>query len=88
MSKKQITGISIVVVLIAIFIGIEMYAANVAEAKVNEAIAKVANFADIDYKSVSVDLIGMDVRVLNNSLIHKIPALLCRNMPAVKHRKS
>ena len=27
-------------------------------------------------------------RLLNNSLIHKIPALLCRNMPAVKHRKS
>ena len=40
-----------------------MYAANVAEAKVNDAIAKVANFADIDYKSVSVDLIGMDVRI-------------------------
>lgn len=63
MSKKQITGIGIAVVLIAIFIGIKMYAANVAEAKVNEVIAKAANFADIDYKNVSVDLIGMDVRV-------------------------
>lgn len=63
MSKKQITGISIIVVLIAIFIGLKMYAANVAEAKVNEAIAKTANFADIEYKNVSVDLIGMDVRI-------------------------
>jgi hypothetical protein len=63
MSKKQITGISILMVLIAIFIGIKMYATNVAEAKVNEAIAKAANFADIDYKNVSVDLLGMDVRI-------------------------
>jgi hypothetical protein len=63
MSKKQITGISIIVVLIAIFIGLKMYAANVAEAKVNEAIAKSANFVDIEYKNVSVDLIGMDVRI-------------------------
>ena len=63
MSKKQITGISIVVVLIAIYFGVKMYASNVAEAKVNEAIAKSANFADIDYKNVSVDLLGMDVRI-------------------------
>jgi len=63
MSKKQITGISIVVVLIAIYFGVKMYASNVAEAKVNEAIAKAANFADIDYKNVSVDLLGMDVRI-------------------------
>jgi len=63
MSKKQITGIGIAVVLIAIYIGVKVYASNVAEGKVNEAIAKVANFADIDYKKVSVDLLGMDVRI-------------------------
>lgn len=65
MSKKQITGIGIAVVLIAIYAGIKMYASNVAEGKVNEAIAKAANFADIDYKKVSVDLLGMDVRISN-----------------------
>ena len=63
MSKKQITGIGIAVVLIAIYMGVKMYASNVAEGKVNEAIAKAANFADIDYKNVSVDLLGMDVRI-------------------------
>lgn len=63
MSKKQITGIGIAVVLIAIYLGVRMYASNVAEGKVNEAIAKAANFADIDYKKVSVDLLGMDVRI-------------------------
>ena len=63
MSKKQITGIGILVVLIAIYAGVKMYASNVAEGKVNEAIAKVANFADIDYKNVSIDLLGMNVRI-------------------------
>jgi hypothetical protein len=63
MSKKQITGIGIAVVLIAIYLGIRMYASNVAEGKVNEAIAKTANFADIDYKNVSVDLLGMNLRI-------------------------
>ncbi|MDY6972890.1 MAG: hypothetical protein SV775_11230 [Thermodesulfobacteriota bacterium] len=63
MSKKHMTGISIVVVLIVIYLGVKMYASNVAEGKVNEAIAKAANFADIDYGKVSVDLLGMDVRV-------------------------
>lgn len=63
MNKKQITGISIAVALIAIYFGIKMYASSVAEGKVNESIAKVTNFADIDYKSVSVDLLGMDVRI-------------------------
>lgn len=63
MSKKQITGIGIAVLLIAIYFGIKMYASNVAEGKMNEAIAKAANFAAIDYKKVSVDLLGMDVRI-------------------------
>jgi len=63
MNKKQITGISIAVFFIAIYFGVKMYASNVAEAKVNEAIAKAANFADIDYGNVSVDLLGMDVRI-------------------------
>lgn len=63
MSKKQIIGIGIAVILIAIYLGFKMYASNVAEGKVNEAIAKAANLADIDYKKVSVDLLGMDVRI-------------------------
>jgi len=63
MTKKQITGIGIAVLLIAIYFGVKMYASNVAEDKVNEAIAKAANFADIDYKKVSVNLLGLDLRV-------------------------
>jgi len=63
MSKKQITGIGIAVLLIAIYFGVKMYASNIAEGKVNEAIAKAANFADIDYKKVSVDLLGMNIRI-------------------------
>lgn len=68
MSKKQITGIGIAAVLIAIYFGVRMYASNVAEGKVNEAIAKAADFADIDYKKVSVDMLGMDV-VISDILV-------------------
>ncbi len=63
MSKKQIVGIGVAVVLIAVYMGVKMYASNAAEVKVNEAIAKTAKFADIDYEKVSVDLLGMDVRI-------------------------
>ena len=63
MNKKQITGICIAAVLIAIYLGTKMYASNVAEEKINETIAKASSFADIDYKKVSVDLLGMDVRI-------------------------
>jgi len=63
MSKKLITGIGIVMLLVAIYFGIKMYASNVAEGKVDKAIAESANFADIDYKKVSVDLLGMDVTI-------------------------
>ena len=60
---KKIVGIGIVVLLVTIYLGIKMYTSNVAKEKVNVAIAKGANFVDVDYKKVSVDLLGMDVRV-------------------------
>jgi hypothetical protein len=63
MSKKQIIGIGVAVLLIGIYLGIKMYVSNVAEKRVNEAIAKAADFVDIDYKKVSVDLLGMYVRI-------------------------
>lgn len=68
MSKKQIIGIGVAVLLIAIYFGVEMYASNVAERKVNEAIANAVYFADIDYKRVSFDLFGMDVRISDISV--------------------
>jgi len=46
MSKKQITGVGIAVLLIAIYFGVKFYASNVAEKMVNEAIVKVANGED------------------------------------------
>lgn len=63
MNKKQIAGIGIAVLLIAIYSGIKTYSSNIAEEKVNEAIAKAVNFADIDYNKVSVDLLGNDVKI-------------------------
>jgi len=63
MNKKQITGICIAVLLIAIYLGVKIYASNIAEENVNKAIDRAANVADINYKKVSVDLPGMDVRI-------------------------
>ena len=63
MIKKRVAGIGVALILVAIYSGAKMYASNVAEAKVNEFIAKAANYADIDYKKVSVDFMGMDVRI-------------------------
>lgn len=63
MSKKQIAGIGVVVLLIAAFLGIQVYASNVAEQKVDKTIARSANFADIDYKKVRVGLLGTNVKI-------------------------
>lgn len=67
MSKKKLIVICIAVVLtvvlIAVYFGVKFYASNVAEKKINEAIAKVVNFVDVDYKKVSVDLFGMNARI-------------------------
>jgi len=63
MKKKQIIGISIVVVLIAAYFVITMYASHVAKERADLVMAKIANFADVDYKKLSVDLLEMDVRI-------------------------
>jgi len=63
MNKKQVTGIGVAVLLIAVYFGVKMYASNHAEKIVNKTIAKIANFVDVDYKKVSVDLFGLDVHI-------------------------
>ena len=63
MSKKLITGVSVALILIAIYFGIKMYASNVAEKKIAEAIASLADYVDVNYKKVSVDLLGLDVHI-------------------------
>lgn len=63
MKKKQIVGIVVAVVLIAMYVGFKMYAANVAKKKIDTAISNIVNFADVDYKNVSVDLFGFDVHI-------------------------
>ena len=43
MRKKQIVVIGIAVLLIAVYVGIKIYASSVAEKKINMAVAKIAN---------------------------------------------
>lgn len=63
MSKKEVIGIGLAVVLTASYLGVHFYASNVAEKRVNKAIAKLAKFTDVDDEKVSVDLLGMNVRI-------------------------
>jgi len=63
MSKKLITGVCVALILIAIYFGIKMYASNVAEKKIAKAIASLADYVDVNYRKVSVDLLGLDVHI-------------------------
>jgi len=62
-NKKKIIGGILIVVLIAVYVGLKTYAGNIAKKRVNKAIGKVANFVDVDYDNVSVDLIGLNPHI-------------------------
>lgn len=62
--KKVIFGIGLILLLVGYF-GFKMYAASVAEERINLAIAEASEFVDIDYDDVSVDAMGLDVRISN-----------------------
>lgn len=63
MSKKQRFIIGVVVVLIGMYIGFKVYASNEAEKSIDKAIADASTYASIDYKNVSVDLLGFNVHI-------------------------
>ena len=63
MAKKRWLIAVAAVVLAAIYVMATMYASNMAERKVNDAIVKIAKFADIEYKSVRADIFGNEVHV-------------------------
>ena len=62
--KKIVFGIGLVLLLVGYF-GFKMYAASVAEERINVAIAEASEFVDIDYEDVSVDAMGLNVRISN-----------------------
>ncbi|MCP3944075.1 MAG: hypothetical protein GY710_21715 [Desulfobacteraceae bacterium] len=65
MKKKLIVGIGVIFVLTVGYLGIKMYAANVAEAKIDDAIASVADYADMNYKNASVGLFDKNVHIFD-----------------------
>ena len=65
---KKIVGvifIGILVGLAAAYYGAKSHATDVAEKKVNRAIAKAANFADIDYRKLEVNIFSKEARILD-----------------------
>lgn len=63
MKKKLLISTVTILVFVCIYFGIKLYASNAAEERINLALEKNAEFIDVDYKNVSVDLIKMDVRI-------------------------
>ena len=61
--KKKLWLLIAVLLLILIYFGIKSYASHIAEKEIDKAIDKVSEFVNVNYKSVSVDLFGMDVRI-------------------------
>ena len=61
--KKKLWLLIAVLLLILIYFGIKSYASNIAEKEIDKIIDKVSEFVNVNYKSVSVDLFGMDVRI-------------------------
>lgn len=62
--KKIVVGI-LIVVLIATYVGAKTYAGKIAERKVSRAIRNVANYADVSYEKISVDLLGLNAHINN-----------------------
>ena len=61
--KKKLWLLIAVLLLLLIYFGIKSYASNIAEKEINKAIGEVSKFVNVNYKSVGVDLFGMDVRI-------------------------
>ena len=62
MSNKVKVGV--IVLLIGLYGGFKMYASSIAKEKIDKAIAEnVPSELDIDYKNISVDLLGLGVRI-------------------------
>jgi hypothetical protein len=63
MKKTHIIGIGATIIIGFAYVGTKMYASSIAEEKLDIAIANLVNYVDVDYRNVSVDLLGFDVHV-------------------------
>ena len=63
MNQKKLIAIGIVAFLVVGVWGFKLVAANIARGKVDAVIAKMLDFADVDYGGIDVDLLGLDTHV-------------------------
>ncbi len=63
LKNKLIVGIGSAVVLVSTFIGVKIYASNIAEEKLDMAIENIADHAAVDYGSINVNLLKLDVNI-------------------------
>lgn len=63
MKKKLLVGTAAALVFVCICFGIRLYASKTAKERIDMVLEKNAKFLAFDYKDVTVDLIGRDVRI-------------------------
>ena len=61
--KKKLWLLIAVLLLLLVYFGIKSYASNIAEKEIDKLLDKVSEFVNVNYQSVSVHLIGMDVSI-------------------------
>ena len=70
----KITLWSVISILLffAIYFGVTSYTSNIAKKEVDKIIVTASPFVDVDYKSVNVDLIGLDVRISDMFIVSRL----------------
>lgn len=70
--KRKLWIVISILLFVAIYFGITNYASNLSEKEVDKMIVTVSPFVEVDYKSVSVDLIGLDVRISDVFIVSRL----------------
>ena len=60
MNKKLVLRVCLALAVLGIYMGVKMVVSNIAEKRVNESIAEVSDFVEIEYRRVDVDLVRFD----------------------------
>lgn len=63
MKNKLIVGIGSAVVFVFMFIGVKIYASNIAKEKLDMAIEDIASHATVDYGNINIDLLTFDAHI-------------------------
>lgn len=68
--NKTIIGVFLVILIVGIvYAGVKMYAANIAEEKIDTALTGIEDFVKIEYDNASVDLLSKNVHITDVAIL-------------------